>query len=1622
MVGRANVQVSVKSDSFRNNGTYLDSTGTLNIKGAMVVNGSGITRLHDFTVNHPDSSKLNSLVSVYHTANLVAGGLNANNNLYIRSDDNLAANLVVSGVLTNNVQGIIARASVTTGACPGYTSNFTLDISGPVVVFQWQSSTDSTTWSNISGATNATYTAMPAGTTFYRCHLTTNNSTYNQATPGIKLTVSGSLPSAGVITGASSVCAGSVTTLSDTATGGSWTSSNTAVATIGTTGIVSGIVAGTTVISYLVSNACGNASATRTVLVNPLPDAGSISGASSICVSANITLTNSSSGGVWSASNSNATVSGGVVTGLIAGIDTIIYTVTNLCGSASSSKTIVINPLPLAGIITGLSNVCPAATITLTNATSGGVWSSSNTARATVTGGVVSGVSAGTTTISYTVTNSCGSASSTKVVTVDPSPNAGTISGASSVGLGASTTLSDAALGGIWGVTTGNTSVSLGLVTGLNLGPDTITYTVTNVCGTAIATKPISVINSLSGIIGVDNICAGTSTTLSDTGTGVWTSSSPSIATIGASTGVVTGVYPGITTITYTSTGGFTTMTMTVNAAPYAITGGASTICEGSTNAYTESTTGGIWTSSNTAVASIGSTGIATGVLAGTAIISYTISTGCYVTTAITVNPSPAAIGGPGSVCVGQTITLTNIISGGIWSSSSPTIASIGSVTGIVSGLAGGLSTTISYTLGSGCYAIMAESVNALAAISGATSVCQGQSTILTNTVPGGIWSSTDATVSVGSTTGAVTSVSGGTASISYVLPSGCTATFNIIINPITPITGPTSVCVGQTIVLSNASVGGTWNSSAPSVASVGSTGIVTGGAGGLTAIIGYTLGTGCSVNYTITVNALAVISGATSVCQGQAISLSNAVPGGTWSSPSANVSVGSSTGIVTGIASGTATVSYILPSGCTTSAVVLVNPIAPITGPTSVCAGQTITLIDVSPGGTWSSSAPTVATVGSTGVVLGVTGNLTAIIGYTLGTGCSVNYTITVNPSAAITVPSPVCQSQTITLTNTVPGGTWSSVSPAVASVGSSSGIVTGVSGGTALISYVLPTGCLTTASVLVNPIAVVTGPSAVCLGQTITLSDATIGGTWSSSNVIIATVGSSSGVVTGMAGGLTVAIAYTMPTGCSASITVTVNPLAPIVGLQNVCLAQSISLSNSVPGGRWISSSTGIANVGSTNGIVNGVSAGTTTISYLLPTGCLATTTINVGSLSPITGPSRICVGQPVNLSNLTPGGTWQSSAPTIATVGSTGIVTGIASGLTANIFYTITASCRATKVVTVSALTASSVPGTIPICVGTTTLASNATSGGIWSSSNTSVAMVGSSGLITGVSAGSATISYALSTGCTALLTITVNPLSPITGPGRVCLGNTITLNDATPGGTWMSGASSATIASIGLSTGVVTGLAANLVAILTYTLPTGCKAYLSVSVNPIPSAPASIVGASSVSISGSTITLTDATTGGTWSSSNTSKATVGSSTGVVSGVGIGSAVITYIVTNASGCTNIATKVITVGPANPNNNTNSLSLDQVQLSGGKIALIPNPNNGEFTIKGKMASTTDEDVTIEVVDILGQSVYNGKVIAIAGKINEQVALNNTLANGMYLFNLYSKTEHYIFHFVLER
>jgi uncharacterized repeat protein (TIGR01451 family) len=805
-----------------------------------------------------------------------------------------------------------------------------------------------------------------------------------------------------------------------------------------------------------------------------------------------------------------------------------------------------------------------------------------------------------------------------------------------------------------------------------------------------------------------------------------------------------------------------------------------------------------------------------------------------------TVENIISLIHGPNHVCVGGQITLSDVPTNGVWTVSNANAAiSADTITGVTAGIDTFIYTTTTKYGSESVTKIVTVNV-APGAITGVAVLCAGSAVILSDATPGGSWSSNNTAIAnVGSGTGIVTGTSAGTATVTYTLSGGCINTNVVTVNPTPlPILGTRSACSGLTTALTDVTAGGAWNSSNPTVASVGSgTGVATGVSPG-TSTISYTLATGCSVSATVTINPLPpAIGGVMHTCVGSALTLTDATGGGTWSSASPTVAV--STGIITGVSVGTALITYTLTTGCMATTMATINAIpGSIAGATSVCAGTAATVTDAVAAGIWSSSNPTILTIGTSGVISGVSAG-TATITYMVITGCMATKAMTVNPApSAISGPATLCNGASIFLTDASTGGSWSSGNPAVAAIGSSTGTVSGLSVGVASITYATAAGCTTSSLVTINPLpAIITGPTTVCVTSTIMLSDAGTGGNWSSSNPSVSTIGSGTGVVTGVTEGVS-NITYTLTTGCFTATIVTVNPLpAAITGTTTACAGAVISLSDLTSGGTWASSTPAIAAVGST-GTVSAVSSGTAVISYILNTGCIALYTVTINSApAPIAGSAAECTGSTSSLSDITPGGTWSSSAIATATASTTGVITGISAG-TVIISYTLPSSCYTTVINTVNPLP-SPITGAGGICVGSATPLAATPAGGNWMSSDPLIATTDISGIVSAVSAGTADITYTIAGSCYTTFTVTVNSSpGPITGSFSLCAGGTADMSNPTPDGTWSSSTPGiASVATIGASTGVVIGEAAG-VDTISYVVTAGCIATALVTVYAVP----------------------------------------------------------------------------------------------------------------------------------------------------------------------------------------
>ncbi|MCW3122868.1 MAG: C-terminal target protein, partial [Flavipsychrobacter sp.] len=96
-------------------------------------------------------------------------------------------------------------------------------------------------------------------------------------------------------------------------------------------------------------------------------------------------------------------------------------------------------------------------------------------------------------------------------------------------------------------------------------------------------------------------------------------------------------------------------------------------------------------------------------------------------------------------------------------------------------------------------------------------------------------------------------------------------------------------------------------------------------------------------------------------------------------------------------------------------------------------------------------------------------------------------------------------------------------------------------------------------------------------------------------------------------------------------------------------------------------------------------------------------------------------------------------------------------------------------------------------------------------------------------------------------------------------------------------------------------------------------------------------------------------------------------------------------------------------------------NVGTQQVLKTIGDVSVIPNPNKGEFTVKGTIGNS-NEAVSLEITNMLGQTIYTSNAMTHDGTLNEHIKLSNTIANGMYLLNVRSGNSANVLHIVIEQ
>lgn len=314
------------------------------------------------------------------------------------------------------------------------------------------------------------------------------------------------------------------------------------------------------------------------------------------------------------------------------------------------------------------------------------------------------------------------------------------------------------------------------------VGPDTLTLLAGSGESIFIAKYKYPFISMPLDTLSPESICQGSTTVL--TGIfpcGRWYSDNPAVATVDTFTGLVTGVSPGVTTITYQGGSiGYETVHITVMPIPASIAGPAN-ICYMVPTHYLDATPGGMWSVAPSSIATVSSTGDVVATAAGTAALTYMLASGCFVSRVISVFDALPSMSGADSACLGAPVSYSNPVAGGTWSSSNMVVGTI-AVSGVLTTLSPGV-TVINYSLGGSCASLKVVTINPLpSAISGPDSVCIGDTILLTDTLDGGLWSTSSASVATISGDGVVTGVSGGSVVVSYISPGGCGVADTIVV------------------------------------------------------------------------------------------------------------------------------------------------------------------------------------------------------------------------------------------------------------------------------------------------------------------------------------------------------------------------------------------------------------------------------------------------------------------------------------------------------------------------------------------------------------------------------------------------------------------------------------------------------------------------------------------------------------------------------------------------------------------------------------------------------------------------------------------------------------------------
>jgi uncharacterized protein YjdB len=375
----------------------------------------------------------------------------------------------------------------------------------------------------------------------------------------------------------------------------------------------------------------------------------------------------------------------GMATAATAGSSTISAAFSGVTGTAALTVTAAVKTVSSIAVTPATASVTAGGTQQFTatatysdgstaNVTSSATWTSSSATTATINAaGLATSVAAGSSTITATLSGKSGTAALTvtapvkTLASIAVTPAIASIAAGATQQFTATATYSDASTANITSSVTWTSSSTAaatingaGLATGVAQGTATITASLSGVNGTSALTVTAKTLSSIAVTPAAATVGAGATqqftatATYSDnstaniTSSAAWSSSSTATATINAA-GLATAVTAGTSTITATSgsVSGASTLTVTAKAvSSIAVTPNPASFASGSTQqftataTYSDNSTANVtatvtWSVGNTSVATINSSGLASGVASGQTSVSAALSgvTGTAMTT-----------------------------------------------------------------------------------------------------------------------------------------------------------------------------------------------------------------------------------------------------------------------------------------------------------------------------------------------------------------------------------------------------------------------------------------------------------------------------------------------------------------------------------------------------------------------------------------------------------------------------------------------------------------------------------------------------------------------------------------------------------------------------------------------------------------------------------------------------------------------------------------------------------------------------------------------------------------------------------------------------------------------------